>query len=311
MRIIICIAAVLALLQASQPQTPDAAALVKAGQALLDKGDVDGAVQQFRSAVTADPQRYDAHESLGRALDLQGNYSEAREHLERAIALAPEQPWQSGQQNPRNDALAHMAISFAFESRADDAARFYQREFDSQMQANDPTSAAATANALGRVYLEAKMLDKAEQWYRTGYETSKRLSNRSASDLTLWDMRWEHAVGRIAARKGKRMQALQHAAAVKRLLDKGGNEPQRPAYPYLMGYIDFYTRHYREALASLLKADQKDPFVLGLTAQTYEKLHDSAHARECYQKVMTSTAHSLNVAFTRPRARVYLAGARR
>lgn len=307
MRIIVSLAALLALVPAPPAQAPDATALVKSGQALLAKGDVDAAVQQFRSAVAADPQRYDAHESLGRALDLQGNYADAREHLERAIALAQDQPWQAGQQNPKNDALAHMAISFAFENRADDAARFYQREFDSQMQANDPTSAAATANALGRVYLEAKVLDKAEQWYRTGYETSKRLSNRSAADLTLWDMRWEHALGRIAARKGKRAQALEHAAAVERLLHKGGNDPQRPAYPYLMGYVDFYTRHYREALASLQHADQNDPFVLGLVADTYDKLRDAQHAREYYEKVMASTAHSLNVAFTRPRARAWLA----
>src|SRR5439155_280709 len=116
-----------------------------------------------------------------------------RAELQHAIELAPE--------NAKNDALAAMAISFAFESKADEAARYYQRIYDAQMQANDPAAAAATANALGRVFLESGRLDKAEQWYRTGYETSQRLSQRPRSQLTLWDLRWEHALGRIAARR--------------------------------------------------------------------------------------------------------------
>jgi tetratricopeptide (TPR) repeat protein len=279
-------------------QTPDAAALVKDGQKLLADGNLDAAVSKFREAVAAEPERYEAHDALGQALDLQGQYTEAREHLERAIALAPE--------DAKNRALAAMGTSFAFESKAEDAARYYRRAFDAQMEAKDPGMAAATANALGRVYLESGNTVKAEQWYRTGYETSRRLSHRPAAQIILWDLRWQHALGRIAARKGQRATALQHAAAVQRLLDKGGNEGQRPVYPYLLGYIDFYTRHYRGAIAALEKGDQTDVFVLGLIAQSYQKLHDEAHAREYFEKVMAGTNHNINAAFARPIAREYL-----
>lgn len=294
----LCLAVSLCLGGVARSQNADAAAMVKQGQKLLDEGNLDAAVGQFRAAVAADPQRYDAQDGLGRALDLTGNYQEARQHLERAIALAPD--------DSKNQALATMAVSLAFEGRAEDAARYYRRAFDAQMQAKDPAAAAATANAMARVYLEAGMLDKAEQWYRTGYETSKRLSHRPASQARLWELRWQHALGRIAARRHRRAAALHHAATVKRLVDQGGNENQRPAYPYLLGYIDYHTRHYREAIAALKRGDENDLFVLGLTAQSYRRLGDRAHAREYFERVMASTAHNLPAAFMRPVAREYL-----
>src|SRR4051812_20433786 len=215
--------------QAAPAPAPDAAALVKEGQALLTAGNVPGAIDRYRAAIAADPQRFEAHDALGRALDLEGNYAEAREHLERALALAPE--------DSKNQAPAALGTSFAFESRAEAAARYSRRAFDAQMSAKDAAGAAGTANALGRVYLESGNAVKAEQWYRTGYETARAIPHRPAAQLALWEMRWHHALGRIAARKGRRAAALQHAAAVRRLLDAGGiDEAQRPFYPYLVGY---------------------------------------------------------------------------
>ena len=303
--VIICdvIIGVLGLLMAicsaaPSAQTADAAALVQDGQKLLEEKNLDAALEKFRAAAAADPQRYDAQDALGKALDLAGRYAEARDHLERAITLAPD--------DSKNQALAAMGTSFAFEARAEDAARYYRRAFDAQMEAKDPAGAAGTANALGRVYLESGNTQKAEQWYRTGYETARHIPHRPASQLALWDMRWEHAQGRIAARRGQRAKALQHAAAVKRLLQTVADDNQRAAYPYLVGYIDFYTRHYREAIASLKQGSQDDVFVLGLIAQSYRKQHDEPHALEYLERVLESTAHNINAAFSRPAARAYL-----
>lgn len=279
-------------------QPPDAATLVQDGQKLLDQGNLDGALEKFRAAVSADPQRYEAQDALGKALDLAGRYPEAREHLERAISLAPD--------GSKNQALAAMGTSFAFEARPEDAARFYRRSFDAQMEAKDLAGAAGTANALGRVYLESGNTQKAEQWYRTGYETARRIPHMPANQLALWDMRWAHAQGRIAARRGQRAQALQHAAAVKRLMPTVADENQRAAYPYLVGYIDFYTRHYKTAIESLKQGSQEDVFVLGLIAESYRKLHDAPHAREYFERVLAGTGHNINAAFSRPAARAYL-----
>jgi predicted Zn-dependent protease len=99
---------------------------------------------------------------------------------------------------------------------------------------------------------------------------------------------------------------MEHAAEARALLDKGGNENQRPFYPYLMGYIAFCMRDYRMAIEQLSKGDQKDPFVLGMIAQSYEKLKQAPRAREYYAQVLASAAHSINAAFSRPHAQAFL-----
>jgi tetratricopeptide (TPR) repeat protein len=296
----IAIACAMAASQA-QPPAPgsaQAAAIEKDGRDLLARGSIDAAVERLRAAVRADPQRFEANEALGLALDLQGTYVDARAALQRALTLAPERQ--------RTNILAEIGTSFAFERRPEQAARFYRRAFDAQIAARDAAAAAATANALGRAYLESGNVEKAEQWYRTGYETSRRISHSPAAQLALWDMRWEHAQGRIAARRGRRAVALQHAAAVKRLLDRGVDANQQAAYPYLLGYIDFSTRHYRDALTALKQADQNDVFILGLIGQTYAKVGDRTHAREYFERVLAASSHNLNMAFARPIARRYL-----
>ncbi len=273
-------------------------AITQEADKLLRAGDVAGAVAGFRRAIAGDPRLFEARLGLGRALDLAGDYRGARVQLEQAIQI--------GADDQRNAALMATAISYAFESKADESARYAQRVFDAQMQADDRSSAAETANALGRIYLESGNLVKAEQWYRTGYETSKEISQQSADRLVLWEMRWHNALGRIAARRGDRRAAMEHAAQGRALLDKGGNDDQRPFYPYLMGYIAFYMRDYRMAIEQLLKGDQKDPFVLGLIGQSYEKLKQRAKAREYYVRVLASSSHSINAAFSRPQAQRFL-----
>ena len=71
---------------------------------------------------------------------------------------------------------------------------------------------------------------------------------------------------RGAPRRRDRRRA--HAAALKALIDKGGeNAKQMPIYQYLVGYNAFHLGDYDEAIAALQKADQRDPFILGLLAQ--------------------------------------------
>ncbi len=268
-------------------------------QKLIQAGNVTEAVAILKRAVTASPQSFDAHHALGRALDLEGQHADARRHLEQAAALANDKN--------RNSALSAMGVSWAFEGKADEAARYYQRIFDAQMQANDRGGAAGTANALGRIFLESGNLDKAEEWYRTGIETAKKVPELPPDQAALWEWRWHNAQARIAARRKNAAAAQTHAAEAKALLDKAGNENQRPFYPYLLGYMAFYAGDNKRAIDELMQGDLKDPFVLGLIAQAYEKLGDKAKAREHYEKVMALPSHSINTAFSRPRARAFLA----
>jgi len=289
----ICTATVAA---GQQPASnPDPLDLVKQARVLNNQGDQNGALALYKQALDRSPDLFDAHLGAGIVLDLLGRYADARQHLARAVEVAPD--------GSKNQALTVMGVSYAFEGDAAAASRFYRQVFDRQEATQDLVGAAESANALGRVYLECGDLDNAFKWYQTGYETSRRQSRLTADQIDLWDLRWAHAQARIAARRHKADEARRQIAVVKSLLDKGTNEDQQIQLPYLVGYVDLFLNDYQGAIAELQKADQKDPFILVLLAQAYEKSGDRAKARERYAEVLASNAHSLNNAFARPVAR--------
>ncbi|HSC25737.1 MAG TPA: tetratricopeptide repeat protein [Vicinamibacterales bacterium] len=278
----------------------DPAALVKEGQKLENAGQFEEALAIYRKVAGAHPDRFDAHLGMGRVLDLRGNYTEARTHLQQAITLAPEAS--------RNQALAAMAVSYAFEGNAAGAAKYYQQVFDRQMKEGSPGGAAGVANALGRVYLETGDTASAEKWYRTGYETSKTIEKLSPEDADLWEMRWQHAQGRIAARRGQADAARTHIEGVRAIVARGRlDEEQRSHAPHLAGYVALYLKEYDAAIAELSKADQTDPFILGLLAQAYEAKKEVAKARDLYAQILEMPGHILQVAFSRPLAQRRLA----
>lgn len=296
---IACVAVVMVLASSGSGLAQQApTAELQAAEKLLQSGDTAGGIAALRKLAAAAPSSFDVHLLLGRFLDLEGRHAEARTSLEQAVKVATDAE--------RNTALTSLAVSYAFESKPDEAARYYQRVYDADVQADDRGAAAGRANALGRIYLESGNAAKAEEWYKTGYEMAKKIPGLPQDQSLLWEMRWHNAMGRIAARRGQAKAAQEHAAAAKALLDRGGNDNQAVFYPYLLGYIAFFAKDYKRAADELLKGDQSDPFVLGLIAQSYDKLGDRTKAAEYFKKVLAIPTHSINSAFARPQARAYL-----
>jgi tetratricopeptide (TPR) repeat protein len=277
----------------------DATALASRARRLTTTGQLDEAVALFKQSLAVDPELFEAHLGLGIALDLQGRYAEAREHLRRALGRAPA--------DARGTTLSALAVSYVFESNTAEAARHYQQVFDDQVTAGALDGAAATANALARLYLETGDVAKAQAWYRTGYDTAKKLTGLPADQVDLWEMRWQHAQSRLAARRKDAAAARTHAAALKALIDKGGeNATQAPIYQYLLGYNAFHLGDYATALAELQKADQRDPFIVALEAWSAEKRGDAAAAKTFWTAVLALNGHSLQNALVREKARAAL-----
>ena len=289
--------------QTASPQASpdDAQSLVKQGQKLNAEGKQDEALKLYRQALEKSPNSYQAHLESGMTLDLMGDYSAARAHLQKAIDVAlPEQ---------KNRALRVMAVSYAFESNGAEAEKYEKQAFDSLLSKPDFEAAAGVANELARIKLESGDMDGAARWYKTGYDTAMRKTDMKDADKNLWAFRWAHAQARIAARRGQRDQARKQVVAAKAALDKANNPDQEQFFPYLTGYVAFYAGDYKTALSDLGKANQDDPFILALLAQSYEKSGDAASAKDFYQKVMANNGHSPVNAFARPLARRKLAGA--
>jgi tetratricopeptide (TPR) repeat protein len=295
------ILAVVAWAQQSPPVPGSPADLVKQGEKLNAEGKQDDALALYNKALQQSPSLYEAHLDAGIALDLKGDYAAAREHFTKAIEIAPP--------DSRQQALRAMAVSYAFEGNAGEAAKLEQQVYDARVAKSDFPGAAGVANELARIYLEAGDPDHAYQWYKSGYETALRQADLKDADKNLWLFRWENAQARVAARRGKADQAQQHVTAAKAALDKASNPEQARFYPYLTGYVAFYNGDYKTATGELQKADQSDPLILALLGESYEKSGDKAQAKEYYKKALASNAHSPTNAFARPLARKKLAQA--
>ncbi len=284
--------------QASPPsaKTDDALELVKQGQKLNSEGRQDEALALYDRALQVSPNLFQADLAAGMALDLQGKYREARQHLAKAIEEAPPAS--------KVQALRTMAVSYAFERNADEARKYEQQAFDIQYSAKQYADAAGTADELARIFLESGDTDNAYQWYQSGHLTALRQPNLSPAERDLWEFRWESALARIRVRElGRGGEAQKHVAAAKAILDKGDNPDQVRFYPYLSGYVAFYLGDYKAAITELQKGDQHDPFVLSLLAQAYEKSGDRTQALDYYRKVLTINTHSPMNAFARPLAK--------
>jgi tetratricopeptide (TPR) repeat protein len=196
-----------------------------------------------------------------------------------------------------------MAMSYAFENNCKGAEKYESELYDSYVAAKDFYNAGEIADELARVCIESGDLDSANKWYKTGHDAGLREPDLKPERRDLWEFRWEHAQARIAARRGNKAEAQKHVQAAKTILDKGTNPAQAPFFPYLTGYVSFYTGDYKAALSDLQKANQNDPFILTLIAQTHEKLGDDAQAKEYYRKALSSNAHNPPNAYARPLAR--------
>jgi len=280
-------------------KSDDAMELVKQGEKLAGEGKPEEAMALYQRALQINPNLYQAQLFMGVALDLEGKYTEARQHLAKAIEIVPEaqvaQP------------LRVMALSYAFECNTDKAAEYERRAFDLQYKWNKLADAASTANELARIYLECGDLDNAFQWYQTGHLTALKQPNLTPAEKDLWEFRWDAALARISAQRGQTAQAQQQLAAAKAILDKNSNPEQMRFYPYLSGYVDLYSGDYKGAIAELQKVEQKDPFVLALLAQAYEKSGDKAKAVSYYQQLLTFNMHNPVNAFARRLAKQKLA----
>jgi tetratricopeptide (TPR) repeat protein len=277
------------------PAAEDPAGYVKRARRLVAEGSHDEALALYQKAIDAQPSSFEAHLGAGLVLDLKLRYADARSHLSKALELAPDEA--------KTQVMNALAVSYAFEGNAKEAASFYQKVYDGQIADSNFGAAAGTANALGRVYLETGDVANARRWYQTGYESARRQPDLSTEQLAIWEFRWLHAQARIAARAGQAEDARQQVAAARALLDRiPALKDETASWYYLAGYVELYAKNDAKAIELLQQGDEEDPFVLSLLARAYEGAGDSERARETWALVLESNAHSLQNAFARPQA---------
>lgn len=252
---------------------------------------------------------------LANGLDLQGETGKAREVFQALIDGAPNAAAKAASQRA-------MAMSYAFDGDCKSAVKYeemviaYWKTREEAEPQNAFYQQGEMANEGARVCIDAGDLDTAETYYRLGSELGNKEPAPRTHPKSLWDFRLEHALARLAARRGDKSAAARHVAAARKALDSDSAMAvqQERFFPYLTGYVALYTGDLAEAEADLTKAislrgSERDPFFHALLGMTYEKQGQAAKAREFYQKAydLAANGHNPPAAFTRPFARKKLA----
>jgi tetratricopeptide (TPR) repeat protein len=279
---------------------------MRQAQQALREGRLDEALAVYQKELATNPNSVQANNAAGTVLDLMGRGADARKHFQLAIDAAPDAA-------AKANAQRQMAMSYGFEGDCRNTVKYEQMviAYWVTRQQAEPQNAfyqqGEMANEAARVCIDSGDLENAATWYRKGTELGLQEPGNETHPKSLWNFRLEHALARIAARRGNKAEAAKHVGAAKALLDADPKmaEQQARFFPYLTGYVALYTGDYKTALDELQKAvamqgNAADPFLQCLLGMTYEKLGEKEKAMECYRRASTTTGHNPPAAFAKP-----------
>ena len=296
------VALVVSLISPPPAAAQDADDLVTQGRTFFREGRHDDAERLYRQAISLSPRSFEAARALGILLNIKGQHAEGRTYLERATKVAPTPA-------VRHQAMAAIALSYAFEGKMDAVTREYEALRKSQQTEGDASGAAASARSLGRILLENGDTTNGRRWYEIGYQEWKPQPSQAESERLLWELRWHHMRARVAAREGKIDEARRLLAEFESVMKARGRANEDGAlHRWVAGYVAFYAKDYDVAIDHLTHGDTNDPFILDLIGKAYEAKGDITNARQYYRRVMESNVYNLQSAIARPHARAKLSG---
>jgi tetratricopeptide (TPR) repeat protein len=277
---------------------------------------IAASAEAFSQQEPTDPYQI-ALRDAGR-LDNQGRLTDARAAFQRLIDSAPSPA-------ARGAAQRGMAMSYAFAGDCANTVRYeemviaYWKTREQAEPQNAFYQQGEMANEAARVCIDAGDLATAEKYYGLGSELGTKEPQPATHSRALWDFRLHHALGRLAARRGDKAEAMRQIEAARQsvaAMDSATASQQRRFLPYLVGYVALYTNDLATAEKELSNAlampgNERDPFMNVLLAMTYEKLGRQDKAKELYQKGYDlALAHNPPAAYARRIAREKLTSRR-
>ena len=203
-------------------------------------GKPEEALALYRQTLQTSPNSVPANIAAGSVLDLMGEGEKARKYFTKAMDIAD---------TPEGKVSAKRAIAMSMlRGELQENRRVRTTGFRLPRQREELLSAGRDCERGGsRLYRFRRFghgVQVVRDWPRYWAEGTRHQA-RSARPV---ELPLGHAQARIAARRGDQAEAQKHVAAAKAILDKGTNPEQAPFFPYLKGYVAFYTGITRRLL---------------------------------------------------------------
>jgi len=230
-------------------------------------------------------------------LDLAGQGTQARVLWQREIDRAPSPAAKAA-------AVRNLAMSWAFSGDCPQTVA-YEKQVMSYWQTQEHPDAhnafyqeGEMADEAARICIDLGALDSAAAMYQLGHERGLAEPGIAPGRRDLWEYRYQHALARLAARRGQKAEAERAVAAARQALAKMQSDDNKlyaqqvGFFPYLAGYVAFYGGDFKTALADFQQDTRRDPFISAMTGLCFEKLGDAAQARAAFAEAAKASAHN-------------------
>lgn len=261
---------------------------------LLQKGDYDNSIAQYKKALEYNPHFYFSLVGLGHNYTFKGDYDTARKYYREYYDHAPTP-------NDRYNALNWEALSYIYEGRYEDAMATFDRYRDLAEKEKDNGYAVLGLASQGHLLIETgkaadgkKCYDKAAELIELS-EFDEASRNYFNTHSAIWHVYAVSANGEFEHARQDEVECTQKVANRK-------NRKEMMFLNSVCGLQAFNEGNYNHAIEHFSKADPEDPLKVYYHAMTLEKIGDTQNASELLEKISNCNDNSLSLALVRSKA---------
>jgi len=269
-----------------------------AGQALLAKGDQDGATARFQQAVRADPRSTTPHLALARLALARRNYQAALDQAEASLALR------------RGDPNARLVRVIALTGQGS----YAEAKAEADLLAHDTSDARQVEMQLGVIALRQKHYAEAESYFQKMYREgdqdlhplaglvsaylAENSPDRALQLLETEVKRTPSSVGTEALLAATAEAAGKPELALSELQTMAKQQPNSAELQVRLGILERKQGNLQAALAAFQRAKQiapESPIVDTALAGVQEELGQKAEALANYRKALAKAPENAMV----------------
>jgi len=267
---------------------------------LLKMGRFDEAITQYNKALAIEPTFINSHFGIAAALAYQGKPAEAQAELKKMTQKARND-------GERRTALFGQMIVALDSGKFDQALAEVEKQYAVAQKNNDAAAMSGDLQLKANILLETGKYDAAKQAFDQALKTTtdSGLSQQVKDNAARFS---HYNFARVAVAKKDLATAKTETETFRKGAEAAKNANQLKQAHELAGRIALEEKNYDTAITELGQANQQNPDVLYLLAQTYKAKGDAANAKTFFTKAAKfNSLPQLNYAFVRNKAAKALA----